>query len=40
MRGWCRRLSWLVFLWVVSVAALGLAALLLRLLMKGLGMTA
>ncbi|CAG2147074.1 hypothetical protein LMG31506_03541 [Cupriavidus yeoncheonensis] len=34
---WLRRLGWLVLIWVASVAALGAAAWLLRLLMAGAG---
>jgi len=35
---WPRRLGWLVLLWLGGVAALGLVALLLRLLMHAAGM--
>lgn len=35
---WLRRLGWLVGIWVTSVAALGLAAWVLRLLMEAVGM--
>lgn len=34
---WLRRVGWLVLIWVASVAALGAAAWLLRLLMAGAG---
>ncbi|WP_144634963.1 DUF2474 domain-containing protein [Bordetella genomosp. 13] len=37
---WPRRLLWLVLIWAASVAALGLAAYGLRLLMGAAGMTA
>jgi hypothetical protein len=37
-RLWLRRFGWLAALWVASVAALGLVALALRLLMYGAGM--
>jgi Protein of unknown function (DUF2474) len=36
---WLRRLGWLVLLWSASVAALGVAAFALRLLMSMAGMT-
>ena len=36
---WGRRIAWLVGLWVAGVAALGLVALLLRLLMRLAGLT-
>jgi len=35
---WVRRTGWLLFIWVCSVAALGLAAFVLRLLMQMAGM--
>jgi hypothetical protein len=35
---WLRRLVWMVLLWLAGVAALGLVALLLRLLMHAAGM--
>ncbi|CAG9181380.1 hypothetical protein LMG23992_04491 [Cupriavidus laharis] len=34
---WLRRVGWLVLIWAASVAALGAAAWLLRLLMAGAG---
>lgn len=34
---WLRRVGWLVLIWAASVAALGVAAWLLRLLMAGAG---
>ncbi|MGO4154450.1 DUF2474 domain-containing protein [Cupriavidus sp. YAF13] len=37
-RPWLKRLGWMVLIWVASVAALGVAALLLRLLMRLAGM--
>jgi hypothetical protein len=36
---WGRRIAWLVGLWVAGVAALGLVALLLRVLMRLAGLT-
>jgi hypothetical protein len=36
---WLRRVGWLVFLWTASVSALGLAALVLRLVMSASGLT-
>lgn len=39
VRQWLRRLVWLIAIWMVSVAALGLAAWALRLLMKSIGMS-
>jgi hypothetical protein len=35
---WLRRLGWLAALWLGGVAALGLVAMLLRLLMHAAGM--
>ena len=35
---WMRRLGWLLALWLVGVAALGLVAWLLRVLMHAAGM--
>jgi len=35
---WLRRIGWLAILWLGGVAALGLVALLLRLLMHAAGM--
>jgi hypothetical protein len=35
---WCRRVAWLVAIWAASVAALGLAAGLMRFLMHAAGM--
>ena len=35
---WLRRICWLAILWLGGVAALGLVALLLRLLMHAAGM--
>lgn len=40
IRKWLRRLGWLVSIWLVSVAVIGVAAWALRLLMKAAGMTA
>jgi hypothetical protein len=39
-RSWPRRIGWLVAIWAASVAALGLVALLFRLLMSAAGLTA
>lgn len=36
---WCKRLIWLVFIWFVSVATLGVVAYLLRFIMRMVGMT-
>ena len=35
-----KRLAWFVVIWAASVAALGVVAYLLRLLMNGLGLAA
>jgi hypothetical protein len=35
---WLRRFGWLVAIWTASVAALALAAALIRLLMRAAGM--
>jgi hypothetical protein len=37
---WLRRLGWLVLIWAASVAALGLVATLLRILMSLAGLKA
>jgi Protein of unknown function (DUF2474) len=36
---WLRRFGWLVFIWIVSVGALAITAVSLRLLMNVAGMT-
>ncbi len=36
---WYRRLGWLVLIWVLSIAALALAAALLRVVMGWVGLT-
>jgi Protein of unknown function (DUF2474) len=38
-RLWGRRLAWLVAIWAISVGALALVALLLKTIMKFVGMT-
>lgn len=38
-RSWWKRIGWLLLIWSASVAALGLVALMLRLVMRGVGMT-
>ncbi|MFU0507774.1 DUF2474 domain-containing protein [Pseudaminobacter sp. NGMCC 1.201702] len=37
---WPRRIGWLVLIWTVSVVALGAVALLFRILMNMVGLTA
>ena len=37
-RTWIARIGWLVLIWAASVAALGVVAWLLRLLMQAAGM--
>lgn len=37
--GWGKRLMWLVFIWVCSTAALGVAAYAMRLVMRSVGMS-
>jgi hypothetical protein len=37
---WVRRIGWFALLWTVSVAALGIVALMLRALMSLAGLTA
>ena len=37
---WAKRVGWLALIWVASVAALGLVALLIRWGMNAAGMTA
>jgi Protein of unknown function (DUF2474) len=36
---WLRRVGWLILIWAGSVAALGLVALVFRLLMAAIGLT-
>ena len=36
---WLRRVGWLILIWALSVAGLGLVALLFRLLMAAAGLT-
>jgi hypothetical protein len=36
---WARRIGWLLLIWSISVAALGVAAYALRLLMRVIGMS-
>ncbi|MDB5776946.1 MAG: hypothetical protein JWP38_3079 [Herbaspirillum sp.] len=36
---WTKRIGWLLLIWAASVAALGLAAYALRLLMRLIGMS-
>jgi len=38
-RSWWKRIGWLLLIWSASVAALGLVAAMLRLVMRGVGMT-
>ncbi|QQX88423.1 DUF2474 domain-containing protein [Cupriavidus necator] len=35
---WLRRIGWLVLIWAASVAALGVAAWVLRIIMQGVGL--
>lgn len=37
--GWLRRFGWLLLIWCASVAALGIAATLLKLIMHAIGMS-
>jgi hypothetical protein len=37
---WARRIGWLVLLWTASVATLAIFALLIRVIMQAVGMTA
>ncbi|MYN12158.1 DUF2474 family protein [Pusillimonas sp. TS35] len=39
-RRWGRRLGWLMLIWALSVAALGVVAWVLRIFMNAAGMTA
>ncbi len=36
---WLRRLGWLALIWALSVAALGVVALILRAIMSAAGLT-
>lgn len=38
-RGWLKRFGWLLLIWAASVAALGIAALAMKLLMRAAGMS-
>lgn len=38
-RLWAKRLGWMVLLWTASVAALGIVAWLLRMLMQAVGLS-
>jgi hypothetical protein len=38
LRLWLKRLGWLLVLWGASVAALGVAAMLMRMLMRAAGL--
>ena len=38
-RRWLRRVGWLAFIWIASVVALGVAAVILRLIMSAVGLT-
>ena len=38
-RLWTRRVGWLLLIWMLSVAALALVALVLRMAMRAAGMT-
>lgn len=37
---WAKRIGWLIVFWIMGVAALGVVAALLRLLMNAAGLTA
>jgi hypothetical protein len=37
MRGWLKRLGWLLLIWSASVATLAVAALAMKLLMRAAG---
>ncbi len=38
-RLWLRRIGWMILIWLASVAALAVLALLFRLLMRAAGLT-
>jgi hypothetical protein len=38
-RNWWKRVGWLILIWGASVAALALVAAMLKLAMRGIGMT-
>jgi len=38
-RSWWKRIGWLLLIWSASVAALGLVAAMLKLVMRAIGMT-
>jgi hypothetical protein len=38
-RSWPKRIGWLILIWVASVLALGVVALIFRMLMKLAGLT-
>lgn len=37
--GWTKRIGWLVLIWLVSVGALGIVAMIFRFMMKSAGLT-
>jgi hypothetical protein len=40
MKSWPRRIGWLILIWIASVAALAIVAVLFRALMNAAGLTA
>ena len=36
---WCKRVAWLVIIWVLSIVALAIFAYFLRFIMASIGMT-
>ena len=39
MKSWARRIGWLILIWIASVAALAIVAMLFRILMHAAGLT-
>lgn len=39
MPAWAKRLGWLIMIWIASVAALGIVAMLFRWIMNSAGLT-
>ncbi|EGQ7647024.1 TPA: DUF2474 domain-containing protein [Vibrio alginolyticus] len=38
IKNWCRQWAWMIGIWVVSVAALGLVCMLFRVMMTAAGL--
>ena len=38
IKNWCRQWAWMIGIWIVSVAALGLVSMLFRVMMTAAGL--